>query len=119
MTTDRRTSPDRPSFSDRQGAIAVIFVSTRTPDDPAGYDAAATAMDRLAAVQPGYLGVDSARGEDGVGITVSYWTDEAAARGWREHPEHSAIREGGRDRWYSNYRVDVAQVTRGYSWARG
>ena len=47
---------------DRTGQIAVIFVSTRTESDAAGYAAAAEAMDRLAAGQPGYRGVDSARG---------------------------------------------------------
>jgi len=64
---------------DRTGQIAVIFVSTRTESDPAGYAAAAEAMDALAAGQPGYRGVDSARGADGIGITVSWWADEASA----------------------------------------
>ena len=53
-------------------------------------------MDALAAAQPGYRGVDSARGADGLGITVSYWADDAAAIAWRDHPEHAAIRERGR-----------------------
>lgn len=104
---------------DRCGAIAVIFLSTRTADDAEGYAAAAEAMDALAARQPGYLGVDSARGPDGVGITVSYWADQAAALAWRDHPEHAAIRERGRARWYGAYRVDVARVERSYRWSRG
>jgi heme-degrading monooxygenase HmoA len=103
---------------DRNGQIAVIFVSHRTDADAAGYAAAAEAMGRLAALQPGYRGVDSARGPDGVGITVSYWADEAAAIAWREHAEHKAIREAGRDRWYDDYTVTVAAVTRGYRWSK-
>ena len=77
------------------GEIAVIFVSQVTGADPDGYAAAAAAMEALAATQPGYRGIDSARGGDGLGITVSYWADEAAAVAWRKNDEHAAIRERG------------------------
>lgn len=103
---------------DRHGCVAVIFVSTRTGEDPEGYAAAADAMERLAAEQPGYRGVDAARGSDGFGVTVSYWADEASALAWRDHPAHAAIRDQGRARWYRSYRTDVARVERSYSWRR-
>lgn len=100
-------------------AVAVIFVSERTLVDDAGYAQAADAMVELAKKQPGYLGVDSARGNDRIGITVSYWTDEAAARAWRDNAEHVAIREAGRARWYSWFDLHVAAVTRSYDWVKG
>ncbi|MFZ1566533.1 antibiotic biosynthesis monooxygenase family protein, partial [Sphingorhabdus sp.] len=62
------------------GTVAVIFVSTRTNVDDTGYNQAAEAMGELAQQQPGYVGIDSTRGADGLGITVSYWADEAAAK---------------------------------------
>jgi len=102
----------------RDGQIAVIFASTRTVEDDAGYGAAAARMVELAARQPGYCGVASARGADGFGITVSYWADEAAAIAWRDHPEHAAIRDQGRAKWYSSYTLEVAQIGRGYDWTR-
>lgn len=98
--------------------IAVIFVAERTLADDSGYAEAAGAMVELASRQPGYLGIDSARGQDGIGITVSYWADEAAAREWRDHPEHAAIRDAGRDRWYRWYDLHVAAVTRSYDWVK-
>jgi heme-degrading monooxygenase HmoA len=104
---------------DRAGQIAVIFVSERTGDDDAGYALAAAAMAALAAEQPGYCGIESVRGADGLGITVSYWADEASATAWRDHPEHEAIRDRGRARWYTRYEVIVTEVTRAYRWARG
>ena len=103
---------------DRTGQIAVVFVSFRNDADMIGYAGAAVAMDALAAAQPGYRGVDSAREVDGMGITVSYWADDAAAIAWRDHPEHAAIRERGRALWYDRYSVTVARVERGYQWAR-
>jgi heme-degrading monooxygenase HmoA len=98
--------------------IAVIFVSQRLPDQAAEYSAAASAMDALASAQPGYCGVDSVRDADGSGITVSYWADEAAATAWRNHPDHSEIREAGRGRWYRDYSVHVAAIERSYDWER-
>lgn len=103
---------------DRTGQTAVIFVSFRNDTDAVGYGAAAAAMDALAAVQPGYRGVDSAREADGPGFTVSYWADDAAAIAWRDHPEHSAIRERGRSLWYDSYSVALTQVRRAYRWTR-
>lgn len=100
------------------GEVAVIFSSVRNGTDAAGYDAAAAAMDALAARQPGYRGIDSVRGPDGAGITISYWADEAAAIAWRDHPDHAAIRDRGRGIWYDRYRVTVCTVVRGYDWAR-
>lgn len=100
------------------GTTSVIFVAQRTDFDADGYARAATMMDELAAQQEGYVGMDSVRSADGLGITVSYWTDEVRAKAWRDHPDHAAIRDAGRDRWYSQYSLHVAQVTRSYDWKK-
>jgi heme-degrading monooxygenase HmoA len=91
--------------------VAVIFTSLRTEGDQ-GYGAMAAAMARLARWQPGYLGMEAAR--EGVGITVSYWQDELAARGWKQVAEHLVAQRRGRDVWYRDYRVRVASVFRDY-----
>jgi heme-degrading monooxygenase HmoA len=95
--------------------VAVIFTSLRTEGDQ-GYAVMSARMDRLAARQPGYLGMEAAR--DGLGITVSYWADEDAARAWKQVAEHLVAQQRGRDAWYSDYRVRVAVVHRDYgpSW---
>ena len=86
---------------------AVIFTSLRTPGD-GGYAAMAAEMERLAAQQDGYLGIESAR--DGIGITVSYWRDARAARAWKNVSEHLVAQRRGRDEWYEAYRVRIATV---------
>lgn len=100
------------------GAIAVIFLSGRSGTDDAGYAAAAQAMERAAMLRDGYLGIDSTRGDDGLGITISWWRDETAALAWRNDPDHARIRDLGRARWYDWYRVIVATVDRTYEWVR-
>lgn len=103
----------------REGLVAVIFVSQRTDEDAEGYTAAAEAMGALAAAQPGYAGVESVRDGSGLGITVSYWADDASAKAWRDNPEHARIRDLGRERWYDWYALEVTRVERGYRWSRG
>lgn len=93
---------------------AVIFSSQRSQDDPHGYAATADRMVELAAQQPGFLGVESARGVDGFGITVSYWASEAAISAWRQHAEHVDARAQGRARWYEGFTLRVARVERAY-----
>ncbi len=102
--------------TNREGQIAVIFSSIRTGEDELGYAAAAIAMEDLAKQQPGYCGMMSCRGDDGFGLTISYWATEAAAIAWRNNAEHSQIRDAGRARWYSAYTLDVTHVVRNYDW---
>jgi heme-degrading monooxygenase HmoA len=105
-------------MTDRTGQVMVLFISTRTEADDAGYARAAAEMDALAAEQPGYRGVESVRDAGGHGMTASFWASEADAVAWRGVAEHAAIRATGRERWYQAYEVIVATVTRGYRWAR-
>ncbi len=95
---------------------AVIFSSRHTGAAVAEYASVAELMLRLASEQPGYLGVDTAHGE--IGITVSYWRDEASIRAWRHHLEHTVARERGRSEWYANYTLRVARVERATSFSR-
>ncbi len=81
-------------------------------DGDRGYGAMAARMEALAAEQSGYLGIESAR--DGLGITVSYWTDDAAAAAWKQVAEHVVAQRLGRDAWYADYQVRIATVTRAY-----
>ena len=96
---------------------AVIFTSTRTPGDD-GYDDMSEKMVSMAAQQPGFLGVESARGTDGLGITVSYWESEEAIANWRKHAEHRLAQERGRARFYSEFVTRVAKVERARSYTK-
>ena len=92
---------------------AVVFTSRRRDGDH-GYGVTADRMVELAAQQPGYLGVESVRDADGLGITVSYWQDEASILAWRRNAEHTLARERGRTQWYEHYELRVAKVERAY-----
>lgn len=95
---------------------AVIFTSKKREVAP-GYDEMAAKMEALASSQPGYLGIESARGADGIGITVSYWTSLEAIAAWKAHLDHKVAQESGRRSWYEAYAVRIARVERAYRMA--
>ena len=90
---------------------AVVFTSVRR-EYSEGYSETADHMYHLAAQQPGFLGVESAREE--VGITVSYWKDLDSIRQWKRHTDHIIAQKRGRERWYSQYKTRICRVERDY-----
>ena len=92
---------------------AVIFSSQRSSGEN-GYNAMSDRMVELAATQPGYLGIETCRGGDGFGITVSYWRSEADIAAWKRNAEHAEARQRGREQWYAHFELRVAKVERAY-----
>jgi len=103
-------TPDPPYY-------AVIFTSLRT-DLEEGYGATSDRMIELAAQQPGFLGVESARDADGLGITVSYWESEEAIANWRRNAEHRVAQANGLEKWYAEFFTRVAKVERARRFAK-
>jgi len=91
----------------------VAFSSQRTNVD-IGYGDMAERMVELASLQPGFLGVESARNADGFGITNSYWRDEQAIKAWKADVEHLAAQAAGRSQWYRHYNVRIGRIERAY-----
>lgn len=99
---------------------AVIFTSLRTAGDR-GYGKMAEAMEKLAATQLGFLGIESVRdelGRDGLGITVSFWESLEAIAAWKANATHLVAQQRGCDTWYEEFKVRICRVERDYSFAR-
>lgn len=100
-------TPDPPYY-------AVIFTSLRASGDDEAYARTAERMIELAQTQPGYLGFESTRDSGGLGITVSYWADEASIKHWKRNAEHLRAQSNGRESWYTRYHTRVCKVERAY-----
>ena len=100
--------PDPPYY-------AVIFTSARRINDEDGYSRMSRLMEETAADQPGFLGLETARDADGFGITISYWTDLASIRRWKQNADHLEAQARGRSQWYSRYEVKIAKVETSYA----
>jgi heme-degrading monooxygenase HmoA len=90
---------------------AVIFTSRRKPLDE-GYT-------ETAARQPGFLGVETARSEDGLGITISYWESLEAVAAWGTNAEHLIAQKYGREKWYEWFSLRIAAVQHVRSFGTG
>ena len=90
---------------------AVIFTSKRTEGDN-GYAAFAEEVLKLAEQQPGFLGAESARDPDKVGITVSYWDSLEAVRKFKNEVRHMEAQRLGKELWYSTFGLRVCKVER-------
>lgn len=112
MTPDRFAPlPDPPYY-------AVIFTS-QVSTTLQGYEAMADKMLKLAKKQPGYIGEESTRDGAGLGITVSYWADEASVKAWKAESDHMIAQKFGIERWYAHYTLRVAKVERAYDGPKG
>jgi heme-degrading monooxygenase HmoA len=112
------SAPGAPARTPEPPYYAVIFTSQRAVDDGRAYGVTAERMVDLGSRYDGFLGLESVRGADGVGITVSYWRDEAAILAWKRDTEHEKAQRGGRALWYERYAVRVARVERAYGFER-
>jgi heme-degrading monooxygenase HmoA len=93
---------------------AVIFSSCKKLESK-GYDQMAERMEKLSASHQGFLGVQSLRGSDGFGITISYWKSLEDIKSWKMNFEHQEAQREGKASWYSGYEVRICKVERQYS----
>lgn len=73
-------------------------------------------MIELAALQKGFLGVESARSE--IGITVSYWQNIEAINNWKNNAQHLIAQQLGKEKFYKKYTVRICKVEHEYSFER-
>lgn len=106
--------PDGFSKTPNPPYYAVIFTSRLGKNDQ-GYEAMGQTLVEIAQDQPGYLGIETTRGADGLGITVSYWTDEQSILAWKNQMQHAVAQKNGIENWYDHYELRVAKVERAYS----
>ena len=97
-----KTWPDR--------YFAAIFTTQRSQSGEDVYEIMTSRMVALAQQQQGFLGLESVRGDDGIGITVSYWTDREAIQNWGRQAEHASVQAMGRQEFYHWYRIRIAEV---------
>lgn len=90
---------------------AVIFNSHRTEVED-GYHEMNEKLFALAEKQTGYLGMNSFRNADGVGVSILYWKTLEDIKAWGQHPEHLIAQKLGREKWYHSYRIRICKVER-------
>ena len=89
---------------------AVIFTTMRVNDPNDGYTEMSERLEKMVCDQPGYIVMESVREDNGFGVTVNYWIDEASISNWKNNLEHRDAQEIGMTDWYKNYFLRIAKV---------
>jgi heme-degrading monooxygenase HmoA len=98
--------------------VVVIFkIVLRSDLDAAAYEAEASRMVELVSAMPGFVGMDYAP-MDGGELLVARFESHEALHTWREHPEHRAAQERGRNEFFQHYRIEVCDEVRSYEFSR-
>lgn len=91
----------------------VVIFRAKIHQLDATYSATAARLRELALGEFGCLRFQAVSEKDEE-IALSYWPSEQHIAAWQDHPEHREAQRLGRERWYREYSVTVAQVTREY-----
>lgn len=91
-------------------SIVTVFRSRLNAGIEHEYAVVAERMTALATDMPGYVEHKSFVADDGERVTIVTFADRASHDAWRNHPEHVAAQRQGRDRFYSEYSLAVAEV---------
>ncbi|MCI2256622.1 antibiotic biosynthesis monooxygenase [Domibacillus sp. PGB-M46] len=94
---------------------AVNFTSQRMDKESDSYYKAPDLMVELASKQPGFLGVKSAREQNGLGITVSYRGSLDTIAQWKENLSQQRAQEKGKKDWYSSCITHICKLERDYA----
>ena len=96
--------------------IAVIFEVTPATGRKDEYLAIAARMRPMLERMDGFISVErfqSLTDPDKL-LSLSFWRDEAAVRGWRCLGAHRAVQQEGRSGLFADYRLRVTAVIRDY-----
>jgi len=99
--------------------MIIVFRSRLTVEAGADYAETADAMLARARTMPGFLEFKHFHADDGERLSLILWESAETLRAWAEDAEHAAAQRRGRERWYTAYSIDVAEVVRTSRFARG
>ena len=98
--------------------IAMIFEFWMTPGDDvfADYSETSGELRTLLSDVAGFGGVErfESCAEPGKFVAIGFFDDEAAVTRWRNDPTHRRAQELGRSRYFTGYRLRMAEVVRDY-----
>lgn len=96
-------TPEPPYF-------AVIFTSVMNDGGKDAYNEIGDELMEMVTKQPGFLGVESVRNQDGIGITVSYWESLESIKKWKDNELHKVAQKAGQKAWYKNFATRICKV---------
>jgi heme-degrading monooxygenase HmoA len=98
--------------------VLALFAFRVRPEAQAEFHEAVTRMTELVQGMPGFISMDLFTAEDGRTLAVPRFESEEALLAWRDHPEHVAAQQLGKDSVFEDYWLDVCSTIRSYEFHR-
>jgi heme-degrading monooxygenase HmoA len=93
--------------------MVVVFRARRTPEgNGEDYYSQLKRMSDLARSMPGYISHKPYVAEDGERLTLFEWESADTLRAWATHPEHVPVKKLGRQKFYTEYHLQVCELVR-------
>ena len=92
--------------------VLAVFRSRLRPEFDDEFQALAARMLELARSMPGFVSYKVFSSDDGERASLIEFETAEQLRAWREHPEHCEAQRLGRERFYTNYTLQVAEPER-------
>ena len=92
--------------------VVVVFRSRVRDEAGDEYQALVDRMYAIASNMPGFISYKFYVAEDGERVSIHEWESPGHLKAWREHPDHVAAQALGRDKFYEEYTLYVAEGPR-------
>ena len=92
--------------------VVVVFRSRVREAMAAEYYARADEMATIARSMPGFISYKAYTADDGERVSVHEWESSAQLEAWRTHPQHLKMQAFGREHFYDEYTLYVADAPR-------
>lgn len=92
--------------------IVTVFRSRLRPGLRDEYVALANRMNELAKAMPGYVSHKDFFAEDGERLAIVEFASAEDQRAWRTNVEHRAAQKLAREKYYTEYRIQVCKLER-------
>jgi heme-degrading monooxygenase HmoA len=92
--------------------IVTVFRSRLKPGLREEYVALANRMNELARTMPGYISHKDFYANDGERVAVVEFAHEDGHRAWQTNPEHRAAQKLAREKYYTEYHIQVCMLDR-------
>jgi heme-degrading monooxygenase HmoA len=76
-------------------------------------------MYELASSMPGFISYGDFMAADGENVAVIEFESLETLAAWREHPDHILAQQRGRSEFFTEYRIQVCTLVRGYDFEFG
>jgi heme-degrading monooxygenase HmoA len=90
--------------------LVTVFRSRLRPEAVEEYDEVAPRIEALARTMPGFVDVKTFTADDGERVTIARFDSVEHQRAWRNEADHRIAQRAGRERYYSEYLIQVCSL---------